>query len=345
MLRHRVCIITVYFGEIPDFFSPFLESCSWNEDFDFLIVHDQKIPYKIPPNVFELTMSINEFKQKLNEKLEIEICNLRPYKVCDLRPAFGYLFQEQLRSYDFWGICDSDLIFGRLSDFITDNMLDHFDKLFTYGHLSLVRNDDRCRMLFLKDTENSRSFIKIAKQESNGIYDEERGFNEKFLDEGYPFYTKRICADGSIVRKRFMINTRSTHLIAQPGNPFWKECEKRNYRYQAFCIDRGKTYKIYRTGWLKNVFKQEEYAYIHKLEFKTVKPLTKASRLIVTPEGYVTDVDFFDRIDNGNVSAKVVADFCPPQTIYELFHTIYWDLRTIWRQTKRFIRERAGYER
>ena len=44
--------------------------------------------------------------------------------------------------YDFWGYCDIDLIFGNIRKFITDDILDKYDKILSRGHFTLFRNKD-----------------------------------------------------------------------------------------------------------------------------------------------------------------------------------------------------------
>ena len=56
--------------------------------------------------------------QKLSSrKLGFEVYLERPYKCCDLKPAYGVIFEEYLTAYSYWGHCDFDLIFGDLQYF------------------------------------------------------------------------------------------------------------------------------------------------------------------------------------------------------------------------------------
>ena len=38
----------------------------------------------------------------------------RPYKLCDFKPAYGFIFGEYLKEYDYWGHCDIDIVWGDL---------------------------------------------------------------------------------------------------------------------------------------------------------------------------------------------------------------------------------------
>lgn len=39
------------------------------------------------------------------------------------------MFQEYIKDYDFWGHCDADLIFGDIRKFVTDDILNKYDRL------------------------------------------------------------------------------------------------------------------------------------------------------------------------------------------------------------------------
>ena len=83
-----------------------------------------------------------------------EISLNSPYKLCDFRPAYGDIFQEELQDYDFWGYCDTDLIFGDICKYLTTNILKEYDKIFEYGHLTIFKNNNRMRNLYKNITDN-----------------------------------------------------------------------------------------------------------------------------------------------------------------------------------------------
>ena len=72
----------------------------------------------------------------------------------DLRPMLGYLYEAELRGYDFWGFTDFDVVYGRVQDWVTDEFLSKLDvhsnhHSYMCGPWSLLRNTAEARNLFL----------------------------------------------------------------------------------------------------------------------------------------------------------------------------------------------------
>jgi hypothetical protein len=94
-----------------------------------------------------------EYKQKVSDTLHINFCPSTTYKVCDIRPATGALYDDELRGYDFFGYGDIDVLYGDIRQFYTDNILVNHDVLSTHrwclsGHFALLRNDHRLSHAF-----------------------------------------------------------------------------------------------------------------------------------------------------------------------------------------------------
>jgi hypothetical protein len=83
--------------------------------------------------------------------------NFKPsgsYKICDIRPAFGDIYYEDIESYDYFGFGDLDVIYGDIRKFYTDEVL-AFDVISTHegmlsGHLALFRNIKPLRKAYLR---------------------------------------------------------------------------------------------------------------------------------------------------------------------------------------------------
>ena len=86
---NRICILMPYFGKFPDWFQFWLKSCEMNPDVSWLFYTDCEIPKYGPQNVGFLQGNLASFNSLATEKLGMEINLQKPYKVCDLRPAFG----------------------------------------------------------------------------------------------------------------------------------------------------------------------------------------------------------------------------------------------------------------
>jgi hypothetical protein len=88
-----------------------------------------------------------------SQKLGLEINLFDGYKLCDFKPTYGVVFEDYLNHYDFWGYCDIDVIWGRISRFITEEILNTYDIVTTKtaylaGHFTLYRNSGIARDLF-----------------------------------------------------------------------------------------------------------------------------------------------------------------------------------------------------
>lgn len=326
----KCCFISVYFGDIPLFFKPFLDSCRWNESFNWLIVHDKEIPYEIPSNVNEITININEFRQLIFNKVGFEVPPIKPYKICDYRPAFGLIFEDYLKDFAFWGICDTDILIGDLNAFITDEILKEYDKIFTMGHMSLIRNNETCNKLFYLSTPNSRDYTSIFMNPQNCIFDEVLGFTEKFTDNDLKVYKRKVCADVSCDGKRIRVYERWLTRLIQPNNRFLEYSTDKNYTHQVFVLNKGKIYKIF---FDRGRLKFHEYSYIHKIEHSYEDKLDISTQLIITEQKYIKNIDFFKRFEEGTITKTELDKFSKKYFFRELKHNAYlfllWNYRNI----------------
>lgn len=84
------------------------------------------------------------------------------------------MFSKHLNHSDWWGYFDSDIVFGKISDFITDEILNKYDRLFSIGHLTLFKNNDFCNNLYNYDFDIPRvpTFKEVAKNSTIYAFDE-----------------------------------------------------------------------------------------------------------------------------------------------------------------------------
>lgn len=163
---YKICLIIPYFGMFKNYFQLFLNSCENNSTIDWLIFTDSNQEYYFPKNVNKISIEFDELKDIVQQNFDFKICLDTPYKLCDYKPAYGEIFKKYLKNYDFWGYCDCDLIFGDIRRFINDEILERYDKLFTRGHLSLYRNNDKTNSFYR--TQNKIDYKTIYT--SNKIY-------------------------------------------------------------------------------------------------------------------------------------------------------------------------------
>jgi hypothetical protein len=180
-MKHKIGIITYYLGEIPWYFSYFLHSCKYNPTIDFIIITDGIVERNdIPANVFIHKISIDKFKTIAAKKLGFEVSVKHPYKLCDLKPAYGFLFPEILKSYDFWGHGDIDVMYGNIRDFMTEDILNSYDVIssrhdYVAGTFSLYKNTEQMNKLFMQSKDYRKVFTNpehFCFDECSNLFDE-----------------------------------------------------------------------------------------------------------------------------------------------------------------------------
>lgn len=148
----KIILIIPYFGKIPYYFNLWKMSALANDTVDFLFVTDIE-EIKEEKNIKVQRCSFEDFKERVQSKFSFTIKLNRAYKCCDYRPAYGYIFAEEIAEYDFWGHCDIDLLFGNIRRFLTNDILEKYDKILEHGHFCLYRNTPDICKLFLQDGE------------------------------------------------------------------------------------------------------------------------------------------------------------------------------------------------
>ena len=151
MSKYTIALIVPYFGSFPNYFHLWLESAKRNSDIDFIIVTDnKKLMGGGTGNIKIISSTLLEVQKRANAVFKMQCKMQTPYKLCDYKPAYGLIFADILRGYDFWGYCDIDIVWGDLRKFITDDLLEQYNRLFNLGHLTLYRNDAKTNKVFMK---------------------------------------------------------------------------------------------------------------------------------------------------------------------------------------------------
>jgi hypothetical protein len=197
----------------------------------------------LPPNVRYIEFSEKEFEVLVRRKIGVFPRRWRSYKICDFRPAFGHLFEEYFEGHEFWGYCDTDLIFGNISKFLTPEILADHDRIFASGHLSLIRNSEKLRLLY-QEGEGVLNFRHVFATGESLIFDEWQGFYKICVKAGLRQYLH-----GSVVAD---IDPDSFRLRVVG--------KSRNYPDQVFVWERGRLLRLYRSAGKIN---EEEFIYIH----------------------------------------------------------------------------------
>ena len=165
MIKKKIKIITPYFGEKwPIWFDAYMLSVSKNENIHWYIPTDCTIPKRYPKNIQFKQTKLNTLFGEINNLFEIKLpINIR--KFCDLKPAYGEIFKEEIKAYDFWGFSDLDIIWGNIEAFIDDEKLNKFDIITSRekniaGHFTLLRNTNKINKLYQKIPNYKKLFEK-----------------------------------------------------------------------------------------------------------------------------------------------------------------------------------------
>jgi hypothetical protein len=180
----KIALVNCFFGMFPWYFPFFIKSCTTNPTVDFLIFTDSDYDGVFPSNVKIIPFTLAQFNELATQKLAFKVAVKKPYKLCDFKPTYGLLFSEYLVEYDFWGITDIDVIYGRIREFMTDELLDEYD-------LVCVRHDyiTACCMLFKNNEyvntlfKKSKDYKMIFTSQKNYAFDETNFEQSGFLDK------------------------------------------------------------------------------------------------------------------------------------------------------------------
>ncbi len=173
-----VCFVIPYFGKLPNYFPLFLKSCEINADYDWLLLTDDHRPFAYPDNVRVLYTTFDQLKSRVEQCFPFKVSLPAPKKLCDFKPAYGFIFEEELKPYPYWGYCDVDLVLGDLGAFFDLTELKKYQKHFYLGHMSIYENTLEMRTLFLKGhpkKENQKmkyGFQDVLTSGKNMVFDE-----------------------------------------------------------------------------------------------------------------------------------------------------------------------------
>ncbi|MCH4168357.1 MAG: hypothetical protein LKF42_03805 [Streptococcaceae bacterium] len=187
-MNHKVLLIQPYFGKLPNYFELWLWSMANNPEFQVLLVTDCDLStYHLPANIFVQQMTFAQLRQLISEKLAMPIYLEKPYKLVDYRISFAKIFEENLEDYSHWGWFDIDLTFGRLSHFISEDMLEKYDKIGAFGHLTILKNNKQINCLYLQENLWPVSYKEMYLSPQRFNTNEAGGINRVFYQLGWQY--------------------------------------------------------------------------------------------------------------------------------------------------------------
>ena len=208
----KACLILPFFGKVTHWNNFFFKSLAFNVKFDWLIFSDISFPGKLPLNVRIIRLTLDDFNKIVSNELNFTTNIDHPYKICDFKPAFGYLFSKYIKDYEYWGYCDMDVIFGDLDSFLAEPITLDFDIIspddsFFPGHFCLCKNHENITNLFLKATNYQKIFS------SNKYHYFDEFYHPKGISISKKVLKNRIKKVVKMNRIRYLINTNKSFKI------------------------------------------------------------------------------------------------------------------------------------
>lgn len=156
---NRIALIIPYFTACPPIWMGLnFYTCSKQNNIDFVYFTDCDEIINMArkyPNIICHKVSFEEYCENASKRLKVDFHPQHAYKLCDLKPFYGFIHQDILRKYEFWGYGDNDLVYGNLNVLTNDNMLNSYDVITTMseriaGHFAIFRNNEKFRSLPFK---------------------------------------------------------------------------------------------------------------------------------------------------------------------------------------------------
>ncbi|MCQ2028301.1 DUF6625 family protein [Stutzerimonas zhaodongensis] len=220
----RIVLLIPYFGRWPFWMPFFLAAVRRNPDIDWLFFSDCGVPERLPPNVRIQEYSFAAYCELVSSRLGITFKPGSAYKLCDIKPALGYIHADDIQGFDFWGFSDIDLIYGDLRRYFTRERLARFDLLATHarrvsGHLCLMRNTAELRGLFMRVPSWRETFM----DDAHSAFDE-GAFSRIFIrHKNWPEVVRRIADRFNPWRRRSefveAFTTPNARIVWHDGKP------------------------------------------------------------------------------------------------------------------------------
>lgn len=253
--KQSIAVLICFLGKLPWYFNYFIHSVKYNSTIDFYIITDDRnSPINPPLNVKMIYKDRRDINQLATQKLGFKTNIKDGYKMCDFKPAYGFLFSNIIEGYDFWGHADMDVIFGDIRHFITNNVLEKHELInvrhdFLAGYFLLFKNTRKMNTLFMQ----SKDYEKVLSSEVHYCFDETNfQYNDFTSILAYPKKKHEVESMTHLVKRLEKANQLKTYfelhsIEGVPGKLNWVD-GKLYYRNQYEIL-------LYHMIYLKNIYK------------------------------------------------------------------------------------------
>jgi hypothetical protein len=250
----KIAFIIPYFGNFPNYFQLWLNSCKTNKNIDWIIFTNNTLENYILPNNVKYNYCdwinlVERFQKNFNFQINLK----NYYYLCNFKVAYGEIFKRELANYDYWGYCDVDLVWGNLEKYLFPPCERDFDKVSWRGHMTLFKNSEYINSIYRKRHQSVIDYKVIASNKYNlNFHYDEREINLLFKAFNCSIFFDIPFAEMKIRQFNFKLLHR----------PIIENYKNNN---QVFFWKNGSLYRIYTVDNSQD-FMTEEFAYFHFLK-------------------------------------------------------------------------------
>lgn len=292
----KIALVIPYFGKMRKDIRFWMHSCSYNKDIDWMIFTDDKetlLNESIPSNIKIIYMTFDEMKNRVQDNYNFEISLEKPYKLCDYKPAYGEIFKNELVGYDIWGHCDMDLLFGKISDYINEDMLDKYERIGRWGHLILYKNSTDNNSRYRTVVDGIKNYKDVFTNNENCFFDE-NAVLYIYRALGISIYEELDIADINPAWWRLEIFTKD-------------KIEKLKNKNRIFLWEDGKLISYSLNG---NQIITDEFMYVHFLRrpMKILNIDLPVNKLLIIPNEIqnLNKIDIIERMIRSSSKNKML---------------------------------------
>ena len=307
----RGLFIIPYFGRLPYYFPLWMHTASYSKRFDFWILTNDNSISSIAKNIKIINQNFEDFVQKIQSKFDFQLGLTAHRKLCDFKPCYGYIFEEGITQYDYWGFCDIDLLWGDIDNLVP--LEEGYDKLYVHGHMTLMKNTTEMNRLFMQPVNGYDNYQNILSAENNCIFDESTdGLNINLIakSKGIKIYFDYQLADINPFSFLFRIAQYDYSLPCKKGRSVVFPPKRKILFY-----------------WKNGSLTKYELLSIDKIEISSVRYFHFQKRdITILPE--VINADSFIIVPNkvipykGEITSKVIDEKVRDTLIYPKFYKL-----------------------
>jgi hypothetical protein len=263
--EYSIIKIIPYFGSWPEWFHLYLETCRCNPDIDWFFIGDCPTPDNPPSNTYFINISFEKYCEFVSERLGIHFKPSDPYKLCDLKPALGFIHEEQIRDYDFFAFGDIDIVYGQIRKFLTRDILEKYNVISTHsrrlsGHFSIFRNTEKNRNAFRKIPR----WRQLLESDKHLSVDESK-FTKVFLPhKKHPEFLKKLWSLTSSYQRNVLFKEQYSTILSPIK---WVDGGDEHPQFWQW-----------KNGRLFNTNDCRDFMYLHFMNWKSSKWLPRGMR-------------------------------------------------------------------